>query len=367
MDKVELPLLKGNNEQKYIPYTLIIGIVILVVLLVITSLSLTFRKTYKIHYSDNSNLDYKVYLKDNPYFETPYLGKDKQYMSSLIDYIDADFKYSFKSEDDIDLDYSYYIVAKLNIAAQDGKTIYEKSEYLLNKQKVNINSNRGLDINENVKIDYQKYNKLAKEFIERYDLTSNSTLTVSLCVDVNGSKNEFDKQIKEDGVILMTIPLTNKTVDISMNYDLSNNKDAVLQYSKAYIKNRPLFYISVALIVIEIISIAGILFYIISKRDAQALYQARLNKILRDNERYINETLITERVEDMLKTKSLRIVMVKGFNDLLNIRDSLNRPILYHEEKSGLECVFYIISENVGYIYIMSVNDFKKEKKIRKD
>ena len=363
MDKIELPLLKGNNEEKYIPYTLIIGIVILIILLVLTSLSLTISKTYKIHYSDNSNLDYRVYLKENPYFETPYLGKDKQYMSSLIDYIDADFDYSFKSEDNIDLDYSYYIVAKMSIASQDGKSIYDKTDYLLNKKKVSVNSNSSFNVNESVKIDYQKYNKLAKEFIERYNITSNATLTVSLQVNVNGSRNEFDKQINEDGVILMEIPLTNKTVDITMNYDLSNNKDAVLQYSKASIKNKPLFFISVSLIIIEIIAIAGILIYIISQRDAHALYQAKLNKILKDNERYINETLITERVEDMLKTKSLRIVMVKSFNDLLNIRDSLNRPILYHEEKIGIECVFYIISESIGYIYVMSVDDFKKEKK----
>ena len=64
----------------------------------------------------------------------------------------------------------------------------------------------------------------------------------------------------------------------------------------------------------------------------------------------------------MLKTRSLRIEVVKSFNALMDIRDSLNKPILYHEEKLGEEAVFYIISENIGYIYVMNVEDFKKKK-----
>lgn len=361
MEKVELPLLKGDNKEKYIPYTLIIGIIILVILLLLTCLSLTFRKTYKIHYSDNSSLDYKVYLKENDWYEGSYLGKDKQYISSLIDYVDADFAYSFKSEDNMDMDYTYYIIATMNVTNQDGKVIYEKSDYLLDRQRVSKNSNSYLDIKENVDIDYQKYNSLAKEFIDKFGITSNANLSVSLHVDVNGKKNEFDKQVKENGVIKLIIPLTNKTVDISMDYDLSNNKDAILQYSQTAIKNKPLFYTSIVLMVLEIIAIVVIILYIISKRDETALYRAKLNKILRENERYISETIITQRVEDMLKTQSLRIEIVKSFSDLMDIRDSLNKPILYHEERSGLECVFYIISERIGYIYIMSVEDFKKD------
>ena len=78
MEKVELPILRGNNSKRSIPMTVTVGLIILVILLLITSLSLTFKKTYKINYSDSSDLDYKVYLKKNPYFDTKYLGKDKQ-------------------------------------------------------------------------------------------------------------------------------------------------------------------------------------------------------------------------------------------------------------------------------------------------
>ncbi|MCH5166655.1 MAG: hypothetical protein J1F35_02060 [Erysipelotrichales bacterium] len=362
MDKVELPVLKGKSSQKYIPMTVIVGIVILVVLLLITSLSLTIKKTYKINYSDSSDLDYKVYLKPNDYFESKYLGKQKQYISTLIDYVDADFTYRFSSDDDIDIDYEYYILANLVITNTDGKTINEKKEYLLSTKKVTAENNR-LSVNENVKIDYDKYNQWAKEFIETYKLTANANLIVSLNVDVKGSKKEFDKTVSDRGVITLNIPLTTKTVDISMDYELSNNKNAVLQYSEAIIKNKTLFTGGIAFIVLDIIGIISIIAYIIINRDEQERYRVALNKILRDNERYISETIITERVEDMMKTRSLRIEVVKTFNSLMDIRDSLNKPILYHEEKHGEQAVFYIISERVGYIYVMSVEDFIKTKK----
>ena len=49
-----------------------------------------------MHYEEKSNLDYKVYLKENQFYDTPYLPKDKKYISALINYIDSSFSYTFK-------------------------------------------------------------------------------------------------------------------------------------------------------------------------------------------------------------------------------------------------------------------------------
>ena len=45
-------------------------------------------------YSKKGNIDYNVYLKENNYFDYDHLGTDKQYISSLIEYINADFDYN---------------------------------------------------------------------------------------------------------------------------------------------------------------------------------------------------------------------------------------------------------------------------------
>lgn len=86
-----------------------------------------------MHYEENSNLDYKVYLKENEFYDTPYLEKDKKYISALIKYIDSSFYYTFKSEKALNLNYNYFIDAKLSINDPSGENIYEKIYTLLEK------------------------------------------------------------------------------------------------------------------------------------------------------------------------------------------------------------------------------------------
>ena len=72
---VELPLLKGKPKEKYIPISVGIGVLVLLVLILVASLAFTFKKSYIVHYSEKSNIDYKVYLKPNDSFKEKYLKK----------------------------------------------------------------------------------------------------------------------------------------------------------------------------------------------------------------------------------------------------------------------------------------------------
>ena len=58
------------------------------------------KKDYiRIGYQENNSINYKVYLKENHYFETPYLEENGWYITNLIDYLDIDYRYiiSFES------------------------------------------------------------------------------------------------------------------------------------------------------------------------------------------------------------------------------------------------------------------------------
>lgn len=364
MDKIELPLLKGNKDnEKIIPLTVIVGLIILIISFFVALASISFKSTYKLHYKDKSNLDYKVYLKENDVFKEKYLDKDKEYISSIVDYIDADFDYTFTSEKDLDLEYIYYISAKVLIDSLEGKNVYESNDILLDKKKLSANSSNHFNINENIKIDYDKYNSEAKRVLNNYNLSVNANLVVSLNVEVIGKYAEFDKNVNNKEAVTLNIPLTNKTTGITMSYNLSNNKDSVLQYRSAVVTKPMLLYSCIFFAVIDVCFIVLVVSWIIRNRDYRVIYKKKLNKILRDYSRYISETVITERVEDLLKTKSLKIVMIRNFEDLLDIRDSINKPILFHEEVKDKEAIFYIISEGVGYVYLMKSVDFKKYKK----
>ena len=52
-----------------------------------------------LSYNEKGNIDYKVYLKENNYYEDKFLGKNMQYIASLINTINVDFKYEMHSTD----------------------------------------------------------------------------------------------------------------------------------------------------------------------------------------------------------------------------------------------------------------------------
>jgi len=83
-----------------------------------------------------------------------------------------------------------------------------------------------------------------------------------------------------------------------------------------------------------------------------------LRRILRDYDRYISESNGFKRNKPQ---NDLRVEYVKNFDAIINIRDSIEKPILYHEEVEGERAVFYIFDDRVVYIYVMRAYELKKK------
>ncbi len=343
------------EREKVIPIAVIIGILIMLVIILIGCLSLTFKKEYVIHYSDKSNLDYNVYLKPNEFYKTTFLPKDKNYISTLIDYVDANFNYTFKSEEDFDLEYTYYVKADLVVNNIEGKNIFKQEETLVNKTSFKNVENNTFTVAENVKIDYGKYNRLASAFVSNYDLSANSKVVVSMYVDILGKHEEFDKELRDKAVIKLEVPLTNKTVDITMDYKLCNNVEEIFQYKTTLISNPVLFTWSIIFAILDIVGITTVIIYIIKHRSSKTIYAKKLKRILRDYDSYISETRNSKSIEE----EHIRIEYIKSFDDIINIRDSIEKPILFYEEQPGEKAKFYILDDKVAYVYIMESKDLK--------
>ena len=304
-------------------------------------------------------------MKPNDYYTEKYLGKNKKYVASLIDYIDTDFDYTFKADDKVDLNYTYYVVAKVEVNDASNKNLFTKEEIIKDKITVDDIKDHKINLKENIKVNYGKYNKIASDFIDQYKLTANARLTVSLIVDINGKHQEFANQLTNKEVVSYKIPLTEKTVDVEMDYKITNDADQVVQNKVAMISNKTLFTIVIVLMVVDVLAIGYVIYWVIVNRDNVTRYTLKLQKIKKDYSRYISETIITERVEDMMLTRSLRIELIKNFEDLLDIRDSLNKPILFHEERPNEEAIFYILTDRVGYLYIMRADELNDPKENR--
>jgi hypothetical protein len=136
------------------------------------------------------------------------------YIASLIDYINTDFDYTFRSDENIGLEYSYFVEAIIQVTDSNGTKIYEKKENLIDKKKFADIDNNTFKVNESLKVDYAKYNKIAKNFIDEYGITAESKLIINLCVDVQGKHADFEQKLSKYLNVPYAIALPNCTLSI---------------------------------------------------------------------------------------------------------------------------------------------------------
>ena len=154
-----------------------------IVLFLISSCTIYFSITYfnlnkeeYVTYTEKSSTDYKVYLKDNPFFDEEYQEKGQSYIASIIDTIESEFVYNLIVDSvGISFQYSYWIDAELEVVDnQSGRAIYKPVTNLVEKKTYQLPSANNVYIKDKVTISYDEYNKIAQEFITAYNL-DNST------------------------------------------------------------------------------------------------------------------------------------------------------------------------------------------------
>lgn len=355
-----MKLIELNRKMNI--YTWISGIVlILIISIVFFGIYSKRDKVYFVKYDDYSELDYNVALKENQYFEEEFLGKDRQYIASLIDHINANFKYKLTVKEDLEYSYKYKILANVNVIDNNtNKVIYDLSENVL--EEITGKNENVLAIEENVKIDYNKYNNLISEFVKGYNLKNvTSNLNVKMYVGIAGTADDFQKE--EDSVISLNIPLTTDTVGIDANYNLSNNVDSLITLKSSYNNSKILLYIAAFLILVDIGLVVGLIMYIKNSLTEEEKYKNELSKILNNYGTYISE------VEDEFDMKDYQILKVKKFIDLLEIRDTMHIPIIMVENKENMQAYFIIPTDNkILYFFSLGVTQYalpeSKEEKI---
>ena len=162
---------RHNKKNIYLGYYL--KLFFLVILFILTALlsyifinkSLFIQEEKNIFYEEYGTPDYKVYLKNNIYYDEKYLEKDMSYIANLIDYILIDYNYKFTSNTLLSGEYYYKISADLEITNPVNNSLYYSKNYLLlDEKKIILENQKEYTIHENIRIDYDNYNFLANSF-----------------------------------------------------------------------------------------------------------------------------------------------------------------------------------------------------------
>lgn len=347
-----------KRKNKLISY---VCVIVVLALLALSSLLLYVRNNRPLYvkYLEKSKLDYNVYLKENTFFEDSYLSANKQYIASLIDYIDANFNYQLNiDKSDIDYQYSYKIVAKVLVKNKSNQNIlYEYSEDILKEITKNTYNGSDTYINEKVIIDYNKYNSLIKRFVNTYKLEDvTSELNVKMYITTLGDCDDIENNNK-NSVISLVIPLTQETIAIDMNYELVDPSEEKLMICNDVPNYNFIFIIFAILNIVCILVLIYKMFkYIIATRTAESIYQREFKKILYNYKSYI------QKVTKSIDLTGYQKIDIDTFTDLLEIRDTIRQPILMANNES-VQSVYFVIPTNnkIVYVYALRANDIRRK------
>ena len=341
-------------------YSRLIFNVILFLSLVVTSYifinkSIVIQEAKNVSYEEHGNTDYKVFLKDNIYYEDKYLDKNMSYIANLIDYISVDYNYNFKADTLFDGEYSYKIRADLEILNAENKTLFFTKKYDLIKEKTfTIENQNEYNIVENIKIDYDHYNSLANGFKSSYGVDTESNLIIYLDIYRNIDQNSINNpNINGNGTIKLTIPLSEKAINIKMDSMEINNKNVITSLDDYYLEDIKYLIIGIISLIVSLYLFIKIVKRLSRLSISPTDYDKTLKKILNQYDRLIVTT------SSMPNLEKNNIIKLKEFVELLDAKDNLHKPIFFIEVTPHQKAYFFIQDDDNIILFTLKNIDNK--------
>lgn len=331
---------------------LIKSMIFLIISIIFIFTYIKLNQDFYIKYSEKAKIDYKVNLEENEFYKETYVGQNTNVVASLIKNIETQFKYNLNLEEEQEYMYTYKILAEIEVREKNKTNpIYESKEELVKKDIQNSNE-KTLEIVENLTIDYDEYNNKINKFINFYELdniTSNLTLNMYLNVENKYNGKTINKAEK---VMSLEIPLTTKTVDISMESRVIENDGEILIKESEYQNIEYILLIGLIALFISLIILIKLIKNIIETRSAEKMYDQEIKKILFDYKNYI------QKINSELDTSDYKVLEIESFEEILETSAKIHAPILmYTENKERTK--FFVRDREMLFVYILGVQEIR--------
>lgn len=297
-----------------------------------------------IDFTEKKNIDYKVYLKENDFFEEKFLPKNKTYITSLIDFIDVEFDYGIDLTSEVSGEYFYTIKAYVEANHSSSKGNYFNKEYVLKEsQKVDYKNTKRLNIKDSFKIDYQEYNDILLSFKNQFGVATEGTLKVGLFVH-NTIRSIMPNLAKESSLEL-NIPLSTLTIEVPI-VESTKGESGTLYKSKE--ARSSVFYstfkiIGIIFYIIAFMFVLRLINFVIIGFKLEGKYQRKLRKILKT----YDEIIVN--IKNLPKISSEKTIMVSSFEELIDAHEEIKNPINYYNNGKGAQ--FLLMQNDYCYCY----------------
>ena len=304
------------------------------------------RKTY-VSFKEQGSVVYKAYLADNEFYSEEYLNGNHAYVAELIESMTADFRYDLNMDaKDVTYKYSYNVEAVLEIKDRNSGMVIYNPVYELVPETSATSGDRDLSIEDNVYIDYNMYNDIAKNFLEVYELNNTTnTLRVSMYVDVVGESETFANDKEGQYVIELSIPLAQTTVtpQVSASVPASSQVLALDGIAKIVLK-----VLAIVFGVLCGLMIVFTVLFIVLTRDEHLDYSRKVQKLVASYKSYI------QKINNPFDMEGYQILYVNTFPEMLEIRDTIQTPVLMYENEDRT-CTQFFIASCAKILYLFEI------------
>ena len=340
------------NARRYFSFEnrIVTVLVVIIVSFFIAGLfvfkAVTYTSKEKTLYDEESTVDYEVCIndKEGEYYSDKCLVADMEYLSDITERIPVTFGYKADYSQSVSTEISYYVVSKINIYREkSGKKLNTTEEVLVERTDFEI---FGSDTSFSVDIDvpFDKYNEFVKDYDDNYGIDSYSELEVIFYIDDGNVVKEVSS---------IVLPLTSQTFSIERNETSNINQILALGDSSWSGINTSYGVVGIIFVLFGTLGIIRLTNLVFKVMSTSSLYQRKLNKILREYDKYI---VISH--GDYVVDSSKRLIKVISFSELLDARNALEKPIIY-VKVNNVKSEFYVEDSESTYKYTLKEGDLE--------
>ncbi|MDD6272905.1 MAG: DUF5305 family protein [bacterium] len=310
-----------------------------------------------LDYESSSDINYKVYLKKNNFFNEEYLTMNKTYIASLIDHLDVIFTYNLKYSELVSGKYNYYVKATI-LADKDASSntnYWSKSYILTEPETIEFSKINNYNITTSVIVDYQKYSDLLKEFRKEYGLSITGLLKLELIVESETKSELIENVANINSSSELTIPLTEQAIELSINAENDSNSGSIVEEVVLdNIKYKIFLVLGTILGVLAIILLGIFIYELIMLYKSKSKYAIELKKIMS-----AYDSIIVN-VSSIPNFNKYKVINVLSFDELIDAHSEVRMPINYFEEKPGCKSVFVLINGDIVWMYTLLDENYRK-------
>ena len=344
---VDINARKHISFEKRVAFLVLLVIIFFFVAGLFIFKAVTHTNGEKVTFDEVSTVDYKVCLNQQQYgqyYEDSCLDEGMEYLTSLSEKMPVTFNYNVSYSDSVDIKLNYYVTSKVNIYREkNGRVINTAEDVLVERTSYDVFGNYA-EFLIDVDVPLKKYIDYVNSYNNQFGISSYALLEVMFYVD-NGNT------IKK--VSSLSLPLTNATYGIDKMVVTNSEQNLNIVDDSWGSVNTSYAVVGLIFVLFGLLAIIKLADLIYKVMTSSSLYQRKLNRIMREYDREIVISRNGYTLDD-----SKKLVKVTSFSELLDARDTLEKPIVY-VRVNNVKSEFYVEDSETIYKYTMKEADFE--------